>query len=148
MLQLMAGVVQDSQIEGVIGNPTVDRHAVAAFLVDLGGDRLSPEGRNFVKLLAENQRLAVLPAISRLFEEAKAQDEGTVEVAVTSAYVLKQDEADELAEMLKKMLGKQVNISSEKDPSLIGGVVIRAGDMVIDGSIKGRLQKLASDLGI
>jgi F-type H+-transporting ATPase subunit delta len=108
-----------------------------------GGDK---HGNNFIKLLLENKRTNVLPEISAHFEVLKADIENSVEATVTSAAPLSKVQQDDIARSLKKRLGRDVNITTEIDENLIGGAVIRAGDVVIDGSLRARLEGLATAL--
>ena len=103
-------------------------------------------GTNFVKLLLENGRAAVLPEISTHFEALKAKVENSVDATVTSATELSKEQVDEIATGLKARLGREVRIETEIDENLIGGAVIRAGDVVIDGSLRARLEGLATAL--
>jgi len=103
-------------------------------------------GTNFVKLLLENGRAAVLPEISTHFEALKAKVENSVDATVTSATELSKTQVDEIATALKARLGREVRIETEIDENLIGGAVIRAGDVVIDGSLRARLEGLATAL--
>ncbi len=108
-----------------------------------GGDK---RGDNFLKLLLENKRIGVLPEIAAHFEVLKADIENTVEATITSAAPLSSAQRDAIASSLKKRLGRDVNITTEIDENLIGGAVIRAGDVVIDGSLRARLEGLANAL--
>jgi len=104
------------------------------------------KGSNFLKLLLENRRIAVLPEISEHFEALKAKVENSVDAVVTSAAPLNADQEKEIAKSLKERLGREVRITTEIDETLIGGAVIRAGDVVIDGSLRARLEGLANAL--
>jgi F-type H+-transporting ATPase subunit delta len=148
MLELLSAVVLDPTMAGAAANPLFDREDLANLMLEIGGGRLTDEGANLVKLLIHNNRLTLLPEIARLFDELKAEKDRMLKVHVISAFALKPAQEKQLAESLKKKLGREVSITSEKDPELIGGVHIRAGDMVIDGSVRGRLQQLANELGI
>ena len=148
MLELLAAVVVDPTLASIISNPLFDRADLTSLMLDIGGGRLTDEGANLVKLLIQNGRLTLLPEIARLFDELKAEKDRLLKVHVVSAYALKPAQEKQLAEALTKKLGREVSITSEKDPDLIGGVHIRAGDTVIDGSVRGRLQQLANELGI
>lgn len=148
MLSLLAALVQDPQVEDLIDNPDVSRDRCADLLLEIGGEQLTEEGRNLVRLLAANRRLIVLPEIQALFQELYAESQGTLDVHVTSAYVVSAAQEKQLADALRAKLGREVRISSDKDPALIAGVIIRAGDLVIDGSFKGQLENLANELGI
>ena len=92
--------------------------------------------------------MSVMPEIAQLFEEHKAEHAGTLTVQVASAFALDAAEEQALAEALKRKLGREIRIASEEDPELIGGFRLRAGDMVIDGSVTGQLGQLANELGI
>jgi F-type H+-transporting ATPase subunit delta len=148
MLDFLAMVVVDPAVAPVVSNPLIDDEALTDLLLDIGGERLNEEGSNLVRLLVENSRLAVLPEIGSLFERLKAEKQRTLNVQVTTAFALKPEQEKTIATALKAKLGRDVTISSEKDPDLIGGVHIRAGDLVIDGSVRGKLQQLANELGI
>ncbi|MEN8177235.1 MAG: F0F1 ATP synthase subunit delta [Pseudomonadota bacterium] len=148
MLELMTAVVSDSTMVGIVKNPLFSREKIASLLLDIGGGRLTDEGGNLVKLLTQNGRLSVLPEITDLFTELKAEKDRMLKVHIVSAYALKPAQEKQLADALKEKLGRDVTITSEKDPDLIGGIHIRAGDTVIDGSVKGQLQQLANELGI
>lgn len=108
-----------------------------------GGDQ---RGDNFLKLLFENKRAKVMPEIAAHFEVLKADIENTVEATVTSAAPLNSAQQEKIASALKKRLGREVNITTKIDENLIGGAVIRAGDVVIDGSLRARLEGLANAL--
>ena len=97
-------------------------------------------------MLRENGKLQLLPEISALYNELRANAEGTIDASVVSAFPLEKAQVNKLAKMLKKELNRDVNIEATVDPSIIGGVIIRAGDRVIDGSVAGSLQNLTSYL--
>src|SRR3970282_522989 len=96
--------------------------------------------------LAENRRLALLPEIIELYEMRRAEAEAIVEADVTSAYALSDAEQRKISEALKRRLGREVRVTARGDASLVGGIVIRAGDLVIDGSVRGRIAALATHL--
>lgn len=147
-LAFLAALVDDPVMERTIRDPRLDRESLAGLVLDIGGDRLGGEARNFVRLLVDNDRLGVLPEIAQLYEKLKAESERKTEAVVRTPYELDAEQTRRLAEVLKARLGRDVTIVSEIDPSLIGGLHIRAGDLVIDGSVSGKLQKLAHELGI
>jgi F-type H+-transporting ATPase subunit delta len=97
-------------------------------------------------LLVQNNRLTLLPYIAEIFEAYKADDEGYIDVEVVTAYPFSKEEKQKFASKLEKTLSKKVHMNATVDKSLIGGVLVRAGDRVIDGSIKGQLQQLAKRL--
>ena len=132
----------------VVGNPLIERSELTRLMLEIAGGRINQEGQNLLRLLVQNGRLPLLPEIARLYEELKADKQRLVNVHVVSAYVLKPAQERQIADALKQKLGREIRITSEKDPDLIGGIHIRAGDLVIDGTVRGRLQQLANELGI
>ena len=148
MLAFLAEAVRDPALAGLIASPKLAREQMTDLVLDIGGDVLSGEGRNLVRLLVTNGRLAALPEIARLYEIHRADHQGTLEVEVTSAFELDADQEQQLAAALQRKLGREIRISSAQDPELIGGFRVRAGDMVIDGSVAGRIGQLANELGI
>jgi F-type H+-transporting ATPase subunit delta len=145
-LRTAAAVVGDPRVEDLIGNPRVTPAELAALVIEIAGPQLEEEGRNFVRTLADNRRLALLPEISARFEELKAEAEGIVDVTVTSAAPLDDSQRDKLAAALERRLGRSVRLQCVTDPALIGGAVLRAGDLVIDGSLRARLERIAYEL--
>lgn len=142
-LELAAAVVNDSTVAEKLSDPKATAEQRAELVSKICGDEISGQEKNYITLLAKNDRLFALPEIATLYEALKAEQEKTVDVNVTSAFELTEAQQEKIAAALKSKLGRDVNISSTVDNDLIGGVVIRAGDMVIDGSVKGKLAKLA-----
>jgi len=145
-LATLSAIASDAAMADHIANPNVPRERLCGAMLEIVGDGLSAEGQNLVKLLAANNRLSILPEIFGLFEDLKTQHQGVRQVTVLSAFDLSETQQKVLARVLKKRLGAEVEMMVEKDPSLIGGVEIRAGDLVIDGSVRGKLHKLATEL--
>jgi F-type H+-transporting ATPase subunit delta len=144
---LHAGValVTDSRIADLITNPHMSPDQVVSLFAGLGGGA-DEYWQNFVRLLAKNKRLEVLPDIAAQYELLRARYENEVDVQVTSAVALSEGQKTKLATALKTRFKRDVRMTTAIDPALLGGAVIRAGDLVIDGSINGRLQRMASDL--
>ncbi len=130
----------------LLKEPQLTAAAKADALIDVCGDKLNAPAQNFVRTVAENKRLDLLPTIFVMFEQLKAEQEKLVEVEVTSAFALDQQQQDKLAKALSARLSREVRLHASEDASLIGGVVIRAGDLVIDGSVRGKIAKLAEAL--
>lgn len=139
----LAAIVSDVQAARLIADPAVSGDRVAGLIIDVAGSGLGERGANFVKVLAENGRLTVLPEISVQFETLKANAESTVEATITSAQELTQAQIDELVAGLKARFKRAVTVQVAVDAELIGGAVIAIGDQVIDGSVKGRLQRMS-----
>lgn len=139
----LAAIASDAQMARLIADPAVSTDRVAALIVDVAGAGLGERGGNFVKVLADNDRLPLLPEICAQYETLKANAEGTLEATITSAQPLSQAQIDDLVAGLKAKFNRAVNVQVAVDESLIGGAVIAIGDQVIDGSVKGRLEKMA-----
>ena len=142
-LGFAARVAADPQVAGLLGNPRLaDTDAVAL----LSPDGAEPLFGDFLALLADNRRLVLLPEIAGLYEDLRAEAERVVKARVTSATALPAGELDTIKAALKKRFGREVEVESAVDASLIGGAVIDAGDVVIDGSLRGKLSRLQSAL--
>ena len=139
----LAAIVSDTQVAHLNADPAVSGDRVAGLIIDVAGADLGERGANFVKVLAENDRLALLPEISAQFETLKASAEGTIEATISSAQELTQAQIDDLVAGLKAKFNRAVSVQVAVDPELIGGAVIAIGDQVIDGSVKGRLQRMS-----
>jgi len=146
MLALAAAVARDPQMSRLVDNPRVPRERFVEFFLDVCGKKLDQDGGNFIRLLTENHRLALLPEIATLFEALRADAETRVEAEVVSATAVGAEQLKTIAAALKQRLGRDVTLPTRLDPSLIGGIVIRAGDLVIDGSVRGKLSALATHL--
>lgn len=146
MLGFAAAVASDASVKPILGNPKLTAQAKADAVITVCGEKLSEQGRNFISLLASNKRLAALPEIAHLYELLRAEQEKTVDVELTTAFAATDEQVTSLATALKQKLGRGVAISNTIDTSLIGGAIIRAGDLVIDGSVRGKLTKLANTL--
>jgi F-type H+-transporting ATPase subunit delta len=152
-LTVAGQLLADKALVEYLGNPEFNNEQRLDFLTGLfakaGADVFAGDdkhGTNFVKLLLENRRAAVMPEISTHFEALKAKVENSVDATVTSATKLSDSQVDEIRAALKARLGRDVRIETEIDENLIGGAVIRAGDVVIDGSLRARLEGLATAL--
>jgi F-type H+-transporting ATPase subunit delta len=141
-----AEVVADPRVHELLGSPHVTAAQLSEFVTGIVGAGLDEYGRNFITLLAQNRRLGFLPEIAALFEQMKAEVENAVDVEVISATALSSDQESRYAAALQKKLGRTVRLHTKVDGTLLGGAVLRAGDLVIDGSIKGRLERLATEL--
>lgn len=152
-LAIAGQLLAETSLVQYLGNPEFSDEQRLTFLTglfDKAGNKLlggsDKKGSNFIKLLLENGRVAVLPEISEHFEILKAQIENSVDAVVTSAVALSKDQEQNIASSLTKRLGRDVRVTTEIDATLIGGAVIRAGDVVIDGSLRARLEGLANAL--
>ena len=142
-LAIVAAVAGDESMEAVLGNPGMTAVQQAQTLNDVCGEAIGLQVRNFIVILSSNKRISLLPEICTLFEQHKANQEKSVDVEVVSAFEVAEETKNKLAEALGKKLEREVRVSSSIDEDLLGGVLIRAGDLVIDGSVRGRLNKLS-----
>ena len=142
-LRRLATVAATDSARELIGNPMLTNEQVARLIADASG-QLSAEQGNFVQVLAENERLAVLPEIAELYEQLRNEYEGVLDAQIRSAYPLVQQQIDDIVATLTKKYGKQIKASVTVDANLIGGVAVRIGDEVIDASVRGKLARMAS----
>jgi F-type H+-transporting ATPase subunit delta len=145
-LDTLAAVMGTEKISAALGSPSLTSAQQCALLVQVCGEEISAQCRNFLRILADNKRLILLPEINAQFRLLKTQQEKTVDVAVISAFALDSQTETTLATALAASLQRQVKVNTVVDQTLIGGVVVRTGDVVIDNSVRGRLNKLAATM--
>ena len=143
MLAYASAIAKDENMVVVLDHPALTSKAKADAFCDVCGDKLNDQGKNLIHVLSENDRIGLLPDIASLFEALKAQLEHSVDVIVESAFDLGSEQQEKLAQALSKKLDRKVNVTSTVNESLMGGAIIRANDLVIDASVKGKLAKLA-----
>ena len=143
MISFAAAVSTDSAMRDALDSPNMSTEQQAELFTQVCADKLDDKGSNFVKLLAENRRLTLLPEIAVLFEELRADAEGTIEATVVSAKPLSDAQQQDIAKALKARFNREVTLQVETDESIMGGAIIRAGDTVIDGSVRGKLEQFA-----
>ena len=134
----------DPNIGALFNNPRVSRHALAGVFTDICGDQLDRNAKNLVRLLAQNRRLHALPVIAEQYERLRAEAEQTVQAELESALPVSDAQQQRIAEALSQRMGRRVELTVKTNEELLGGAVVRAGDLVIDGSIRARLEKLAT----
>ncbi len=144
MLGFSALAVSEPSVQAVLGDPRLDAQSLVQVLVPLGD--VDPLFTQFLSVLGENRRLALLPEIAGLFDLLRAEDEHIVKATITSANVLDATELAKFRAALRKRFGRDVEVSTAVDPALIGGAVIDAGDVVIDGSLRTKLARLGAAL--
>jgi len=148
-----AAVLANADVKRTLANPRFDDESRAALVGDIagaikGGELLlkTAEGKNLLKVLAENDRLTALPEVAAQFDALKTDAENKVNVTVTAATAVDKALAEQIKNALQQKLGRKVEITLAVDASLIGGAIIQADDMVIDGSVRTRLQRLTEKL--
>jgi F-type H+-transporting ATPase subunit delta len=145
-LNFLTTVVKEPAMAAVIANPQIAKTTLTGILLDICKGSLSDAGHNLVKIMVANNRLLAIPAMTFQYEQLKAQHQGYLKVNIALPYPISPPQQQQLETVLQKRLGKSVDINITEDESLMGGCLIRAGDEVIDVSIKGRLQQLATEL--
>jgi F-type H+-transporting ATPase subunit delta len=146
MISFCAAVADNAIMKAALDRPSLNRQKSAELFNKVCADKLDQHGKNFVKLLAENSRISLLPDIAVLYHHYQTEAEGIVDAELISALEVSEQQIEAIAGSLAKRLGKKISITTSIDEKLIGGAIIRAGDMVIDGSVRGRLEKLSNTL--
>jgi len=144
LLAVLAQAVAVPNMQSVISSPSVSDEQVVGLLAEVAGELMSDEAQNFLALLAENNRLMLLEHIAVIFEELRAEAEQVMTADVTTARALTSEQENNISAALKKRLGRDVTLNSSVDESLLGGAIIRAGDLIIDGSALGKLNRLTN----
>lgn len=145
-LATLAAIVSDTRMQAVIADPNTSATRAAELVGSIGDKVLGEAGKSLLTVLAGNDRLMLLPEIASQYEVLKAEAEGKLEATIVSAQEMSEAQKAGMMAALKARFGREVQATVEIDPSLIGGAVITVGDQVIDGSVKGRLQKMAASL--
>jgi F-type H+-transporting ATPase subunit delta len=147
LLGVAGAVAADAGVAPLLGNPKVPASKLVELIAEVAakqGAEVDGSGRNFLGILAQNHRLAYLPEIATQFEQLRADVENTVDVEVVTAFPAGEAQQKALMAALEKRFNRAVRIRETIDPSVIGGALVRAGDLVIDGTLKGRLERLAT----
>lgn len=146
-LDLLALIAADSGIVEIIANPRVSNEQLLQVILDVTDGKLSAPTVNLLKILVQNGRVPALPAIARAYAELRAEAMRVTAARVTTPLELEPRRREQFAKALRKKLGRNVELEFEVDPELIGGAVVRAGDLVIDASVRAQLRQLAGALG-
>jgi F-type H+-transporting ATPase subunit delta len=139
-------VVASEEFQQLEGSPGITSGQLSGLVVGICGDALDAHGKAFLGLLSENGRLDFLPQIATQFEELKAEAENVADAEVVSAAELDDRQRQRLAAALRQRLRRDVRLHCTVDPTLIGGAIVRSGDLLIDGSLKGKLERLETEL--
>jgi len=145
-LSLMAAVVSNDTMAGLLENPQLTRSGAGDLVIRACGEDITDGEKNLLNMLAENDRLSELPMIAALYQKFCDEAQGTVEADVISAQPLSDEQKTAIASALKQRLGRDVQLNCSVNEDLVGGAVIRAGDLVIDGSAVEHLRQLSSSL--
>jgi len=146
VLLSLAEMVCYPEVRAVVTSPRVAKSQIESLMDGLLDKQASLQQRNFVRILVDNQRLQVLPEIAAIFENLRAEAEKTVNVVVDSAFELSADQQEKIVKSLKARMGREIKLVCKVNKELLGGIVIRAGDKVIDGSARTRLGEMSNAL--
>ncbi len=146
MLGTLGQVMANRDVQALVASPKLTHERKVALLVEVADIKVDDAARRFLDELADQRRLPALAAIAGQFERLRADHEQRVDVTVVSAFELDAKQQQKLAGALKKRLNREISITTQVDPRLLGGAILRAGDTVIDGSVRGRLNRLAEAL--
>lgn len=148
MLELMATVVRDAAMSAIVKDPRVDAGTLSGLMLEICGGRINDVAEAFVRLLVDNDKLALMPEVAEVYNELQAEAGGAVQAKLIAAYPVNAKFEQAIAAAMQKRLNREVTFTTDIDKSLLGGVIIRAGDMVIDASVRGQIEALAADLRI
>jgi F-type H+-transporting ATPase subunit delta len=146
MLTLAGAIARDESVAGLLESPHVGARRLVQLLADIGGERFTEKFRDFLSVVAANNRLSLLPEITMLYRRLRQEMERRLHVRVVSAVPLEEDQSSRMRGALARRFESEIELESEIDPGVLGGAVIYAGDQVIDGSLLGRLHKLEQNL--
>jgi F-type H+-transporting ATPase subunit delta len=147
ILGIGASVVSDERVSPLLDNPHVALKDLVDLICDVGGASFDAQARNFLGVMAENHRLSFLPEIARLYAKLRADYERVLDVTVSSAVALSTQQRERFTAALRKRFDRDVRLHTRIDSSLLGGAVVQADDLVIDGSVRGGLAQLATQVG-
>jgi F-type H+-transporting ATPase subunit delta len=146
MLKLAASIVGDERIAKALDNPRLDSGAKESLLLSIGGDRFDEQARNFIRVLVESERVALLPQIAAMFETLKNDAEATAKATIESAFELDAAQLSALTAALEKRFGRKIETTVTVNPELIGGARVTVGDSVLDGSVQAKLAAMHAQL--
>ncbi len=146
LLERAAFISESPLVKPLLGNPHVTAQDLFAIFRDVCGETCGEQGNRFLQQLAENDRLFVLPEVAQLFEQFRAEQEKSIEVDVASFMPLEEQQQQKIREKLKARLQRDIVLNCRVDTSLLGGAIIQAGDLVIDGSVRSTLENMKHQL--
>jgi F-type H+-transporting ATPase subunit delta len=146
MLRFAATIVADERVAAALDNPRLDAGAKESLRLSIGGDRFTNEGRNFIRVLVEAERVSLLPLIAAMFETLKNDAEATAKATIETAFELTDAQVAELRAALERRFGRKIEATVTLNPALIGGARVTVGDAVLDGSVQARLAAMSAQL--
>lgn len=142
-LKLAAEIAENEHIKALVGHPLVSVKQLSDLMLEIGGRKFNEEARNLIMLVIENKRVGVLPQVSQLFEQLKAQYEGVLEAKIVSAFKLESSQLSKLVEELEQKFKRKIEANVSVDSDLIGGIKVEIGDEILDASVRGKLEAMA-----
>ncbi len=146
MLDAVSQLAADKSVAGVLENPLVSPAQAVELLSSIAGEEADAQFVGFLNVLGENRRLPLLPEITALFTRLKQDAEKRLHVRAVSAIELDEDQISRICDALASRFNREIELDTEIDENILGGAVLYAGDQVIDGSLRGRLDKLVNSL--
>lgn len=146
MLRDATDITDDENVKALIGNPIVTSRQLSELLLEIGKKQFNEDGRKFLRILAENGRVGLLPQIRYLFEQLKAQHDGVLEANIVSAFEISSNQLKKMIGALEQKFKHRVEAKVQIDPGLIGGVIVEIGDEIFDASVRGKLEAMANAL--
>jgi F-type H+-transporting ATPase subunit delta len=146
MLSLLAAIADDAAMQALLDSPNLTETQLADLFINIAGDQLTGNGANFVRVLAANRRLQLLPEIAALYEIQRRAAEGRIQAELVTAFPASESQQAAVIASLRRRLERDIELSCSIDAGLIGGAIVRAGDLVIDGSVRGKLERLGAAL--
>ncbi|MGN8157829.1 F0F1 ATP synthase subunit delta [Salinisphaera sp. RV14] len=145
-LAALSAIVANESVAALMNNPRVSETVLAEAIIETGAADFGAQARNFVRLLIDNNRLSLAPEIAELFETERAAAEDRLDVEIISAVALSEGQRTAFGQALEKHFNRRISMTFAEDDSVIGGAVIRAGDLVIDGSLTAQLARMRQSL--
>jgi F-type H+-transporting ATPase subunit delta len=146
MLSLLAAIADDAAMQALLDSPNLTETQLADLFINIAGDQVTGNGANFVRVLAANRRLQLLPEIAALYEIQRRAAEGRIQAELVTAFPASESQQAAVIASLRRRLERDIELSCSIDAGLIGGAIVRAGDLVIDGSVRGKLERLGAAL--
>ena len=146
MLGMMADIVSNETMSSIVTDPRIGADRLTQLMLDICGGHINDTAESLVRLLVENGKLSLMPEIAAVFAGLKSEAGGAVDATLLAAYPVDAKFEKAIAAAMQKKLNREVKFTTEEDKSLLGGVIVRVGDMVIDASIKGQIESLANEL--
>jgi len=142
----LAAIVATPEMKGLVNDPNLSSDNLVKLVLEVAGDGLNAEQKNFVSVLVNNERLQLMPEVFELFEDLKNAKEGVMDAEITSAFPLEGAQLQTLTSDLEARFKAKLNVTVSVDPDLIGGVRVAVGDEVIDASVRAKIAKMATAL--